>query len=94
MSHALVCLSSKQNDIILKPSKNLIPSVSVAKNVNSSLCPVAAGMFADLQISSQVLCGSREPTCAMVRGPCICLKNTGWDKLDGMLILSCGVPAV
>ena len=94
MSHALVRLSSKQNDIILKPLKNLIPSILVGKNVNSSLCPVAAGTFGDLQISSQVLHGSRELTSAMVRGLCICLKNTGWDKLDRMLMLSCGVPAV
>ena len=74
---------SKKNDIILKPSKNLIPSILVVKNVNSSLCPVAAGTFADLQISSQVFHGSRKHTCAIACGPYTCKTLVGINWTDG-----------
>ena len=53
----------QKNDIILKPS-----SILVVKNVNGSVCPVAVGTFVDLQISPQMLHGSRELTCAIACG--------------------------
>ena len=76
------------------PKESHSKRLSCLENVNGSLCLVAAGTLADLQISSQVLRGGRELTGGIIRGPYICLQNTGWDELDGQLMLSSSAPAV